>query len=126
MGDIDLPLTFDDFNFDQGAFLDSGTTMFYAHAKVHKFLYEIIKYSLDFSAIINGFNDFCRENSSHCPNRRGNCFEYNSFIGELSEFFKNFPPVSFQLDNDVVYTWDPEDYLYQDGNNYCLPFNELP
>lgn len=74
---------------------------------------------------MNGFNTFCNEDSSHCPNRRGNCFEYSSFPN-TDEFFKRFPPLSFQLDNDIVYNWEPSDYLYQEGMNYCLPFNELP
>lgn len=73
------------------------------------------------------FNNFCNADSSHCVNRAGNCFYYNKneypYIGD---FFRKFPPLSFQMENDVVFTWYPEDYLYKDRNSYCLPFNELP
>lgn len=101
--------------------------MFYAHSKIHKLVNNIFLIVESFSAIMSEFNNFCNSDSSHCVNKVGNCFYYNKndypYIGD---FFRRFPPLSFQMENDVVFTWYPEDYLYKDRNSYCLPFNELP
>ena len=79
---------------------------------------------------MSNFYSFCNADVSHCRGARGanNCFIYNrQDIPDITDFFKSFPPVSFQLDDQQVFTWSPEDYLFRDGdsNNYCLPFNEL-
>lgn len=125
IGDEDLALTEQDFDYDQGSFLDSGTTMFYSHSKVHKYFFPT-SFAHNSSEIMSHFNQFCNKNPNNCQGSRlGNCFSYRGSQEDLGNFFKTFPPLSFQLENDIVFTWNPEDYLYKDGSNYCLPFNEL-
>lgn len=38
IGNLQLPLNFQDFDQEQGTFLDSGTTMVYFHSKIYKFI----------------------------------------------------------------------------------------
>lgn len=82
------------------------------------------------SALMTSFYEFCNSNSSNCRGNRqaNNCFHYDrGLFQDIGDFFRTFPPLSFQLDQEAVYTWDPEDYLFKDVyDRYCLPFNELP
>lgn len=57
MGNREIPLTFDDFNHDQGSFFDSGTTLFYAHSKVHKLVQLNLKKYVDILIIIISVNE---------------------------------------------------------------------
>lgn len=33
----------------------------------------------------------------------------------LENFFKRFPPIYFNLENDFVFEWRPEDYLFEEN-----------
>jgi hypothetical protein len=96
---------------EQGSFLDSGTTLFYSHPKIH-------------DAITKAFSSYC-STSGNCKGAvgRADCFMKN---GDDPEFYKSFPPLYFQLDDNLVFTWQPEDYLITDDNSkYCLPFQTI-
>jgi len=101
--------------------LDSGTTLFYAPRNV-------------ISKMTGNLKAFCeKKNSKNCGgNERSNdCFHRNEkTYPDKQKFFDTFPQFHFELDDNVNYSWDAANYLYQENlfeERYCismLPFND--
>jgi Xylanase inhibitor C-terminal len=121
----DISLGVDSYQYDlgHGSFVDSGTTLVYAHDAIY-------------NAFMSKVQEYCERNSNYCPNKRtvsGQfCFKYDQSIGSLSQFYSRFPTITFHLDNGFDFDWRPEDYLYEDTyitneqEMYCFPLNQYP
>lgn len=74
LGDMDTGLKFSDFDYGQGSFFDSGTTLVFCHQTIYKF--SLFSYS---SALTNAFIQKCNEVSECRRYLTGNkCVEFNT------------------------------------------------
>ena len=81
---------------------------------------------------MNTFQQFCSDKKENCAgggsytNKDDYCFVYDEHKhGSLEEFYATFPVISFELDGDYDYNWKPQDYLYEENAQLCLPFYAL-
>lgn len=44
---------------------------------------------------------------------------------EIDEWFSTFPILTFWFGEDAEYKWFPQDYLYVEGENFCIAFDYL-
>ena len=108
-GNIDSGLKLFDFNSQQGSFIDSGTTYFYANHHVY-------------SSILKTIHSYCEKNNCFKFTEKNKCF----FSNENAEtLFKKFPKLLFKLDNNQIYEWRPENYIVKYMNNkHCIIINK--
>ena len=74
------------------------------------------------------FNDFCQY-EENCQGSQSNekCFYWNNGkFPDVDSFLNTFPNLEFKMDNNFIFLWEPQNYLYSDdGVLFCLPFEKL-
>ena len=82
-------------------------------------------------AIKKAFDNFCEKSNDNCDGD----FEKGCFIYEPKDFDTHydflitFPVFEFELGNNNIFKWYPNEYLYwirEDGKEkFCLPFEKI-
>jgi hypothetical protein len=119
---VDSGLRFADFDLGQGSFLDSGSTVLYAHGGVFQYVH-LRDIQDDRSGFRNVLFQFCaKDPKTRCGgNYRENNMCFEPRLANEIEFFNSFPSYEFHLDNDVVLEWLPESYLVKESKGeFCL------
>jgi len=108
-------------NVGKGAYIDSGTTMFYAPAEIA-------------DTIKGALNEYCDQSHSNCgggAKRDGMCWMYDSHIfSTVQRFYDSFGTFTLQFGqvDPVDYEWKPEDYLFKVAGEkpfYCFGLESI-
>lgn len=99
-------------------FVDSGTSFAYFPRNFYK-------------SIKRQMRNYCKEDKKRCGGQAHQlkCFKKSS-SQTLQAFFRSFPTFNFELPSmDAInstynYKWQPSEYLYKLGNEYCYAFFE--